>query len=472
MKRLLHLSFILAVLLISSSCIAQSAHNNDQAFIKVRNFFNEQQADSVYNMTGEGFRTHVSRDVFVNIVETKLFPLGKIRDVEFLSYKAGISNYKVTYPSIVLEMIIGVDKEDRIEALAFKQYVKAVADKNYFVPSSNPRQTDLDKRIDTVARQYINKVNTVGLSIGILKDGKIATYEYGETKRDNKQLPGNKTIFEIGSVTKTFTATLLAWYVNEKKLSLSDPITKYLPDSVAANPAIQSITVQMLSNHTSGLPPLPDNLVLNGPDSLNPYKYYSKDMMYSWLKTCSLQSKPGEAYAYSNFATALLGNILEDISHKSYEQMVREIICKPLNMQNTILHLTTTQEKDFVHVYNEEGNSTPAWDFVAFAPAGALHSTVSDLLLYAQANMKNGTDKLSKAMSLTHKITYDKTPKVALGWHIMETANQPIYWHNGGTYGSSSYLAFQPSRQIAVVILSNSAESVDPIALNILRLLQ
>ena len=472
MKYILRLSFILSLIFIASYGFAQSAHSNDQAFIKVRKFFNDQQADSVYNITSENFRTHVSRDMFVNIAETKLFPLGKIQEVEFLSYKSGISKYKVTYPSIMLEMIIGVDKEDKIEALAFKQYVKAVADKNYFVPSSNPRQTDLEKRVDSVARQYINKVNTVGLCIGILKDGKITAYGYGETEKGNKQLPTAKTIFEIASITKTFTATLLAWYVNEKKLSLSDPITKYLPDSVAANPAIQSITVQMLSNHTSGLPRLPDNLVLNGPDSLNPYKYYSKDMMYSWLKTCNLQSKPGEAYAYSNLAVALLGNILEDITHKSYEQMVQEIICKPLNMQNTVQGLTAAQKKDFVHVYNEEGNSTPAWDVVAFAPAGALHSTLSDLLLYAQAGMKNGNDKLSKAMSLTHKLTYDKTPKVALGWHIMETANQPIYWHNGGTYGSSSYLAFEPSKQIAVVVLSNSAESVDPIALSILRILQ
>jgi len=472
MKYILRLPFILSLIFFASYGFAQSAHSNDQAFIKVRKFFNDRQADSVYNMTGESFRTHVRRDMFVNIAETKLFPLGKIQEVEFLSYKSGISNYKVTYPSIMLEMIIGVDKEDKIEALAFKQYVKAVADKNYFVPSSNPRQTELDKRIDSVARQYINKINTVGLSIGILKDGRITTYGYGETAKDNKQLPTAKTIFEIGSITKTFTATLLAWYVNEKKLSLSDPITKYLPDSVAANPAIQSITVQMLSNHTSGLPGLPDNLVLNGPDSLNPYKYYSKNLMYSWLKACTPQSKPGETYAYSNLAVALLGNILEDVTHKSYEQMVREIICKPLNMQNTVQDLTAAQKKDFIHVYNEEGSNTPAWDFVAFAPAGALHSTVSDLLLYAQAGMKNGNDKLSKAMSLTHKLTYDKTPKVALGWHIMETANQPIYWHNGGTYGSGSYLAFQPSKQIAVVVLSNSAESVDPIALSILRILQ
>lgn len=470
--RILYLVFFLPLLLVARPCFAQSAHDNDQAFITVRHLLNAQQADSIYEMTGENFRQHVSREMFVNIAQKNLFPLGQIQEAEILNYKDGISSYKVSYTDVTLEIIIGLNKEGKIDAFAFRPYKEPVANKDYTVPTSNTLQSDLDKRIDSAARSYINKINTVGLAIGILKDGKLHFYGYGETEKGNKQIPADHTIFEIGSISKTFTATLLTWYVNEKKIALSDPVTKYLPDSVAANAQLKGITVQMLANHTSGLPRMPDNFLQNPADSLNPYKHYTKELLYSAIKNCKLQSKPGEQYEYSNLGTALLGNILEHISHKTYEAMVGDIICKPLGMQNTVQRFSAVRAKEFVHVYNEAGNATDAWDFEAFAPAGALHSTTSDLLKYAAANMKEGKDKLSKAMLLTHKLTYDKTPKVALGWHVITTDNQRIYWHNGGTYGSSSYLAFQPDKQIAVVILSNAAASVDQIALNILRILQ
>lgn len=470
--RILYIVLFLPLLFVTVPGFAQSAHDNDQAYIKVRKYLDDQNAEAVYDMTGENFRKHVGKEMFLNIAQNNLFPLGKIQEAELLNYKDGISSYKVVYANATLEMIIGLDKDGKIDALAFRPYKAPVADKAYTVASSNALQTDLDKKIDTIARKYINKVNTVGLAIGMLKDGKLYFYGYGETEKGNKQLPTEHTIFEIGSITKTFTATLLAWYVEEKKIALSDPITKYLPDSVSSNAQLKGITIQMLANHTSGLPRMPDNFLQDPADSLNPYKHYTKQMLYSAIKNCRLQSKPGEQYEYSNLGAALLGNILIGMSDRSYEAMVEGIICRPLGMANTVQHLSAAQEKAFVHVYNESGNATDAWDIDAFAPAGALHSTTSDLLKYAEANLKDGKDKLSKAMLLTHKLTYDKTPKVALGWHIITTDNQRIYWHNGGTYGSSSYLAFQPDKQIAVVVLSNSAESVDQIAMNILRILQ
>ena len=472
MKRILFIALLSPLLFLSFFAQAQSARDNDQVFFKVRRLFNEHKADSIYQMTGEGFRKHVDSASFMSVSEEKLYPLGTIQEADFMTYRSGVSSYKVTYGAMTLEMLIGVDKEGKIEALAFKQYLKAVDDKDYVVATSNPLQTDFEKQLDTVARQYISKVNTVGLAIGILKEGKVQFYAYGETEKENRKLPNEGSIFEIGSITKTFTATLLAYYVNEKKISLSDPIIKYLPDSVAANPQLKGITISMLSNHTSGLPRMPENFVQDPADSLDPYKHYTVDLLYSAVKDCTLQSKPGEKYEYSNFAVALLGNILEHISQKSFEAMVEEVICNPLLMQHTWQHLPETQQKDFVRLYNEDGNPTPAWNFLAFAPAGALHSNISDLLLFAKANMQKDRSKLSNAMALTHKITYSGTPKVALGWHILTTNNQPIYWHNGGTYGSSSYIAFEPSKQIAVVILSNAAESVDVMALSILRLLQ
>ena len=131
----------------------------------------------------------------------------------------------------------------------------------------------------------------------------------------------------------------------------------------------------MLANHTSGLARMFDNWPDNT-DSLNPYRSYDKNLLFSYIKTCKLENAPGAVYSYSNTGAGLLGVILEGISGKSYEQMVEEIICKPLHMSNTAQHLNASQKQQFVSVYDENGNAVPAWDFDAMAPAGALRSSV------------------------------------------------------------------------------------------------
>jgi CubicO group peptidase (beta-lactamase class C family) len=224
----------------------------------------------------------------------------------------------------------------------------------------------------------------------------------------------------------------------------------------------------MLSNHTSGLPSLPDNFEEHMTDALNPYKDYSRPFLFSYLKTCKPDTTPGSTYSYSNLAAGLLGVILERVSGKTYEQMVEQVICKPLQMGSTVQHMNDEQRSHFVSVYNEKGAPTPAWDLDALAPAGALRSTVHDLLLYAKANLGKTKGELDKAMSLTHKITNTKEMKVGLGWHGATIKGQQVLWHNGGTYGSSSYLGFVPGKDIAVVVLSNCGEDADAVAKKIL----
>jgi len=260
--------------------------------------------------------------------------------------------------------------------------------------------------------------------------------------------------------------------VNEGKVKLTDPITKFLPDSVAANPELKSITLLNLSNHTSGLARIPDNLVSHATDALNPYKDYTKELLYAYLKTCKLNSKPGEKYAYSNLAVGLLGNILENISGEPFSQMVREIISKPLGMFSTDQYLNPLLAPRFVQVYNAGGQPTEPWDFDALAACGALRSTLNDMLLYAKANLHPGTDALSKAIALTHKVTFNKDVKIGLAWHIITVNGIEYYYHNGITNGSNCFLAFNSEKNIAVVVLSNAVESTDELGTGILRNLQ
>ncbi len=259
-------------------------------------------------------------------------------------------------------------------------------------------------------------------------------------------------------------------------MSLTDPITKYLPDSVAANPALKDITLANLSNHTSGLASLPTNFTAQKPyDEANPYKNYTRQLLFAYLKKCTLKSVPGKNYAYSNLAVGLLGVILEHVSGKHYEQLVSEIICKPLGMKSTVQHLYPLITSRFTTVYDEDGHETPVWDWLdAFTAAGALKSTINDLLLYTKANMIKADSKLSKAFNLTHQVTFtnDKYLSMGLGWHIINVDGISYYFHNGGTGGSSSFMAYNIERNIAIVVLSNATASTDATGSGILRLLQ
>jgi CubicO group peptidase (beta-lactamase class C family) len=474
-KTILSASIAVTICIHSMSAFAQSQQQlkNDSVFTLVKKYFNERQAESIYSLAGEQFRKQLSSDAFKDIADRQLFPIGPIRQSSLISFVNNkMSTYKLEFDSGMLQLLMTLDKDDKLELFLFKPYKDEAPDKLKPVHTSNLMRTLTDKKVDSAARNYIQKSNTVGLSIGILKDGVTHIYNYGETAAGNETMPDANSIFEIGSITKTFTSALLAYYVNEGKVKLTDPITKYLPDSVAANKELQNVTLLTLSNHTSGLPRLPDNFEYHSSDPLDPYKDYTKQYLFSYLKSCKLITKPGDTYAYSNLAVGLLGTILEQVSGKSFAEMVQEIICDPLNMQSTRQHLNLVQKQRFVKVYNEEGKETSAWNFNVLAPCGALRSTVNDLLIYVKANMTKDDTKPSKAFGLTHQITFDKGVKLGLAWHIIVVNNIEYYFHNGGTYGSSSFLAFNTEKNIAVVVLSNAQESTDELGSAILRKLQ
>jgi len=464
--------FFIALFLITCAASAQSLQQQkvDSVFQLVKKYFNEKNADAIYNMAGNDFQNDLSIDAFANVATKQLFPYGKIKESALLGFvNNSVATYKLTLDSLKLQLLMSLDKRDKLQLFLFQDYLEPFANKTALMASSNPMRSDMDLKVDSVARKYIQKATTVGLCIGILNKGKTTIYSYGETIRKNGKLPNKDNFFEIGSITKTFTATLLAWYANAGIVKLTDPVTKYLPDSVAANPELKGITLLMLSNQTSGLPRMPDNLENHASNPLNPYKDYSKELLFSYLKSCKPDSKPGERYTYSNLGVGLLGTILEKVNGEIFEQMVTEVICKPLNMFSTGQYLNPLLAPRFVAIYDREGLRTPAWDFDALAACGALRSTVNDLLIYANANMHTGNDKLSKAFELTHKITFNKDVKIGMAWHIITVNGVDYYFHNGGTNGSSSFLAFNPEKNLAVVVLSNAAESTDNVGTGILK---
>jgi CubicO group peptidase (beta-lactamase class C family) len=323
--------------------------------------------------------------------------------------------------------------------------------------------TAINKKTDSLAKAFLARSNSVGIAIGIMSDGNFYSYGYGETKKGNNKTPDGRTLFEIGSITKTFTGILLAYFVEQKKLSLDDPVNKYLPDSI---PAItfngKPVTLASLSNHTSGLPRLPGNF-WDGADMQNPYKHYDNQRLFQFLKNFQPVREPGAQYEYSNLAVGLLAVILERVSGKTYEQLLREIIWQPLKMNNTRIVLGKSDSALFATGHNAQADPNHSWEFISLAGAGAIRSSVNDLLNYARAQFCGGSGSLAlcKAITLSHQQTWARNQtRVGLGWHLISREGSSYIFHNGQTGGYYSVLLINPETSNAVVMLTNGL--VDP----------
>jgi CubicO group peptidase (beta-lactamase class C family) len=278
------------------------------------------------------------------------------------------------------------------------------------------------------------------------------------------------TIFEIGSVTKVFTGLLLAVAVSRNEVKLDDSISKFLPASVNTPERNgRQITLLDLATHSSALSRLPDNMVPK--DAENPYADYSVKQMYDFLSDFKPARDIGAEYEYSNLGAGLLGHILALKAGTNYEALVLERICQPLGMTNTLITLSPALKKRLAPGHDASGAPARNWDLPTFAGAGALRSTVNDLLTFLSANLELHPATLAPAMRLAQEPRRDAGAqmKIGLGWHIAEKHDAKIVWHNGGTGGYHSFIGFNPATRRAVVLLANSAHSFDDIGFHLLE---
>ena len=314
---------------------------------------------------------------------------------------------------------------------------------------------DLRGKIDPFARPMIDDQIAVGFVIGIVKDGQSQVMAYGETVKGSGIAPDGDTVYEIGSITKVFTGIVLADMLQNNTVHLKDSIQKYLPSSVTA-PVFEGkpITLEHLATHTSGLPRMPDNFKPENP--LNPYADYTLNRMYAFLNKHELCRSPGQ-YEYSNYAMGLLGHLLARGMGKPYEQLVVETICEPLDMKDTRITLNQMQKKRLAPPYDMALKPSLNWDIPALAGAGAIRSTVNDMIKFIKANLKQDDKPLTSALRLSHekRYTMEGGLSMGLGWHVARDGK--TLWHNGGTGGYHAWLAISPDHAVGVVVLANTA---------------
>ncbi len=324
--------------------------------------------------------------------------------------------------------------------------------------------------IDALAQELIDSGWAYGLAIGLIDERGTQTAGYGRMSETDPAVPDAGSVFEIGSITKVFTGLVLAQMVEEKLVQLDEPVQSLLGDSIAVPKGKdREITLVDLSDHASGLPRMPSNF--RPRDVKDPYADYSVEQLAEFVGKHKLRREPRVKYEYSNLATGLLGHALALKNNTSYEEMVNQRICKPLGMHDTAITLNDSLRARLAVGHDADGNPAANWHLPTLAGAGALRSTVDDMLKFLAAQIGFVHTPLDAAIAASHTVHF-KLPDgsgVALGWHVQRDG---VIWHNGGTGGYHAFAGFSPDKKAGVVVLSNSPVSaVDQLGRRLLQLL-
>jgi serine-type D-Ala-D-Ala carboxypeptidase/endopeptidase len=357
-----------------------------------------------------------------------------------------------------------------IATLAFSCFSTTVFNIVIAQPTSTSAQSATANELSII---MLNKVKRylpdASIVVGIITTNGTQVYGYGNISKANSTKVDGNTIFDIASITKTFTTTLLADMVKRGLVKLDDPIEMYLPANVKV-PTYNGheITLEDLATHTSGLSDFPAGWIRN--------HTYSTQQVYSFLSNATLQSEPGTKANYSDFGMGLLGHILSIRAGVPYAQLVKDRILSVLGMDSTGIAMNSTSIilSDALksrlakgHIGGKEVNL----EFIpeAIRPAGALYSSANDLLRYLAANLglihTSINDMIQETHLIRHGYPQDLDPfpypsnkslsasYIGLGWFIETNLGTEVIQHGGGIDGYSTLIGFNPTKQKGVVIL-------------------
>lgn len=326
----------------------------------------------------------------------------------------------------------------------------------------------LPPRVDAAAHQRVNDGEYPALVIAVVDGDQSGIYTYG--KLSDGKLPTADTVFEIGSITKTFTATLLAEAVTRKELHLDQPVASLLPGFQIPARDGKQITLGELAMQNSGLPRLPTNFHPAHMD--DPYADYGLDQLKAFLATYSLPRDPGEKYEYSNLGAALLGYALGRQAGTGYDKLVQEQIFVPLGMDSSAIIDHAAMRSRLAQGHDATGKAVGNWNLNLFAAAGGIRSTGEDMLRYLKANMGLSRSTLYAPMQLAQTARSSgpgPNNKIGLIWMTQHGPDGDVIWHNGMTGGYASFIGFTADHRHGVVILTNTATAVDDLGFATLR---
>ena len=342
--------------------------------------------------------------------------------------------------------------------------------------------------INEVSQNYMEEKDICDMCIGISQFQRTYFVCMSQSPINNSATLDNSSVFEIGSITKTFTYAAMLKTLNNHNIEIDSPIADYLPKNIMQlNPNIGNITWQQLATHTSGLSRMPMGWDLVTAKSLfemctlgNPYEGFTTEYIYDYLLSTDIEKADKELGSYSNLAVGLLGLLLSEVENKSYPQLIADYITSPLNMTSTTVNLPTKKDK-MVNGYGQyrrlgslvvSAQSAPSIFSNGLAGAGAIRSSTKDMMIYLKNSMKDYKNSVFQEAKYTSRLS--EKGKVNLGWIVVDMPGklgESIIAHDGATGGFRSYLGFVESEDIGVIILTNGTRSVTSLGKNILQIL-
>jgi serine-type D-Ala-D-Ala carboxypeptidase/endopeptidase len=326
---------------------------------------------------------------------------------------------------------------------------------------TRPQAATVDGAIATSVAPFIADGCHVGLSIVVMQGGVAHFYNFGSTSRKVSTQPTADSVYEIGSVTKTFTGALAAKALAEHRMELDTDFRNYLPQSYP-NLALlgHPITLRSLATHRSGLPrdlPNTDDLYAARDFEKLPSQLIARDRPYNhgrYLKELHgvhLQSVPGTEEKYSNLGIKVIGWGLEQVFNAPFETLVRSDILQPLNMDSTGFVLNAKQRRRLVVGYSRGGNPMP-YHLQNAGAAYGLYSTASDMAKYIRWQLNESTQVIRLAHEL---IQGDAASGEALIWNVASDHGSRMLWHGGGTFGMTSQVVLYPDEKEGFALLAN-----------------
>lgn len=345
------------------------------------------------------------------------------------------------------------------EALLLALGILVIAVVVFHLPRTHRDSNDLEDRLDREVQKILNRNQSTGVVIGVYQRGRTFFRGYGSLERNDPRQADTK-VFEIASVTKVFTGSLLQILASEGVVKLESTLDDIFGDEYDLPASVRDITLRQLGTHRSGLPRLPKSFLEKSSDPANPYADLTLADLFGDLRNAGNLKGKGKVL-YSNLGMGLLGHALEHATGETLEALMRRTMFDPLEMTMTGFAMTPDMDNALVAGHTANGSETGTWDMPVLPGAGALRSNVSDLVKFIEASVEP-TGTLYSQLKRTHPADDDVE---GLAWAASFGmtrfwVSKDTIWHNGMVGGHTSYIAVDPKARIGFVVLSNHAKDI------------
>ncbi len=335
------------------------------------------------------------------------------------------------------------------------------------------RIDDIKKEINQIIKYdtEIDFKNTPGFIVGIIDGESTHFIPFGQRAKTEEGDITPQDVFEVGSLSKTITSSLISALDHNGALSREDLINDLLPDAYR-NPRMENLRVIDLLNHQSGFPKIPKHMGSGQKSIQDPYNHYSKaDLLTYYAHYIPQEKNPKFSYSHTNYA--LLEIIIEEVTGSAFDDLIRKYLFSKLGMDHSFV--TFKEKKEIIQGYNRAQRKVNPWNFPSFAGAEGVKSSAFDLIEYIKGQIGiSGTELdqvLPEYLVIEGPTSYNDKIFIGNGWHILEQGKYPIWTHTGTTSGHSAFLAFIKETKTGVVILSNSSFGTKDLGFLILRMI-